>query len=67
MHCVQSPDPAHTVFFALSDLLPSTFSFMWLTLHPSGLSSGVILLSKAFQNPPEGSGIPSLTDLYGVL
>lgn len=67
MPCVQSPAPAHAVFFALSDLLPSTLSFTWLTLHPSGLSSGVILLSKAFQNPPEGGGVPSLTDLYGVL
>ena len=38
MPCVQSPAPAHAVFFALSDLLPSTLSFTWLTLHPSGLS-----------------------------
>lgn len=49
----------------LSGLLPSTLSFTKLTLHPSGLSLGVILLCKAFQNPPRW--VESLTSQISVL
>lgn len=48
--------PACAVSLALSGLLPSTLSFTKLTLLPSGLSLGVILLCKAFQNPPRWVG-----------